>query len=293
MSDRVSGLIVKSQKDLYFVKTKEGLYKCKARGLFRERDIRLIVGDRVIIQILNPDEAYIEELFERNSELVRPRVANIDQIILVQSLKKPKINYNIFDKYLIMLEHLKIPVCILINKNDLLDEDERNDFLSRYRNTGYKIIFTSSISKGGLDDLMENLKGKISAFAGPSGVGKSSILNAIMDAELKTGDISLKTSRGRHTTRHTELFELNGDSFILDTPGFTSLNLDFIDNPLNVKNYFPDFMQYSSDCKFQDCQHINEPVCGVKKAVAKSDISTSRYESYLQIREEIIKNRRY
>ncbi|MDO4778772.1 MAG: ribosome small subunit-dependent GTPase A [Tissierellia bacterium] len=288
------GIIIKSQKELYYVQSDNIIYKSKARGLFRERNLKPLVGDRVVIQVLNDKEAYIEEIFDRKSEIVRPPVANINQILLVQSLIKPKINFNIFDKYLVMLEHLNLPLIIVVNKSDLVSEELKNEFMEIYSKTGYKIIFTSSVDEEGIEELRKCLQGNISVLAGPSGVGKSSLLNKLSeDINVQTGSISNKTSRGKHTTRHSELFTLDEDSFILDTPGFTSLNLDFIENPYLVEKFFPEFSKYVNECKFSNCQHINEPICGVKQALKENKLSKSRYENYLSIRQEILSKRRY
>lgn len=288
------GIIIKSQKELYYVQSDNLIYKSKARGLFRERNLKPLVGDRVIIQVLNDKEAYIEEIFDRKSEIVRPPVANINQILLVQSLIKPKINFNIFDKYLVMLEHLNLPLIIVVNKSDLVSEELKNEFMEIYSKTGYKIIFTSSVDEQGIEELRKCLQGNISVLAGPSGVGKSSLLNKLSEnINVQTGSISNKTSRGKHTTRHSELFTLDEDSFILDTPGFTSLNLDFIENPYLVEKFFPEFSKYVNECKFSNCQHINEPICGVKQALKENKLSKSRYENYLSIRQEILSKRRY
>lgn len=288
------GIIIKSQKELYYVQSDNLIYKSKARGLFRERNLKPLVGDRVIIQVLNDKEAYIEEIFDRKSEIVRPPVANINQILLVQSLIKPKINFNIFDKYLVMLEHLNLPLIIVVNKSDLVSEELKNEFMEIYSKTGYKIIFTSSVDEQGIEELKKCLQGNISVLAGPSGVGKSSLLNKLSEnINVQTGSISNKTSRGKHTTRHSELFTLDEDSFILDTPGFTSLNLDFIENPYLVEKFFPEFSKYVNECKFSNCQHINEPICGLKQALKENKLSKSRYENYLSIRQEILSKRRY
>lgn len=287
-------IITKAQKDLYHVTYKGKEYLAKARGLFREKNIRPLVGDRVEIQILEDKTAYIEDVYERRNSLVRPPVANVDQIILISSLVKPKLNYTLFDKYLVMLEHYNIPVKIVINKVDLAKEKDIEDFILTYENSRYDFIFTSAMEGIGIDDFNQLLKNKISALAGPSGVGKSSILNLLAEEiDVETGILSSKTSRGKHTTRHVELFPLDEDTFILDTPGFSALDLSFIKDYTQVKNYFPEIRDCSNDCKFSDCQHINEPKCMVKEQVEKGLISQSRFENYKYIREEIKNIRRY
>lgn len=288
------GIIYKSQKELYFVLADDTEYKCKARGVFRDRNIKPLVGDYVQIQVLDNGEGYIEHVEERKSELIRPPVANIDQIILVLTMKSPNLNYNLVDKYLVMLEHFGVDVILVFNKLDLIDDNDVEEIKSIYDKTGYKIIFTSTINLQGIDQLIDILKDKISALAGPSGVGKSSILNIISDKQdVQTGSISKKTRRGKHTTRHTELFEVFENSYILDTPGFSSIDLSFIESELETSKFFPEFRKYKADCKFNNCQHINEPSCKVKEALLDGKISKTRYKNYLLIREEILKNRRY
>ncbi len=288
------GIITKSQKELYHVIADDKEYLCKARGVFRERNIKPLVGDKVEIQILDDKTAYIEKVFERSNFLIRPPVTNIDQILLVHTLREPNINYLNFDKYLLTLEHYDIPVKIIINKMELASNEDINHFKDIYKNTKYDFYFISAIKNIGIEELNNLLSSKISAFAGPSGVGKSTILNLLSEnIEADTGSISYKTQRGRHTTRHVELFRLERDTFILDTPGFSALDLSFIDNFRDVKTYFKEFDIYKNNCQFKDCEHINEPKCGIKKAIGEGLISKSRYESYIYIRDEISKERKY
>lgn len=289
------GLIIQSQKELYHVKTEENkIYLCKARGLFRDKNIKPLVGDRVDIQILDDNTGYIENIYERKNYLIRPPIANIDQIIMVYSLKDPEINYLTLDKYLVMLEHFNISMVILINKIELLNDDEIKKFEEIYKKTDYKFIYTSAIEQKGIIELKEVLKNNISSFAGPSGVGKSTIINLLHEnINMKTGDISRKTSRGKHTTRHVEIFEIDKDTFIYDTPGFTALSLDFIEDYKDVKLYFREFEKYKNQCKFKNCEHINEPKCAVKEALEKGKISQSRYENYKYVRNEIMSRKVY
>lgn len=287
------GLIYKIQKELYFVFADKETYMCKGRGILREKKIKPLVGDYVDISVLDSNEGIIEGVYPRTSELVRPPVANIDQIILVLSIKSPNINLNLVDKYLIMLEHYDIPVIMVINKKDLITKDDQIMVEEIYDGI-YPIYFTSTYSNDGIDELKQALKGKISSFAGPSGVGKSTLLNMIgHNINVETGVISNKTQRGKHTTRHTELFEVDESTYILDTPGFSSLDLSFIDDEKKLRLLYPDFRKLQKECKFQNCQHLEEPNCAVKKAIDENEISLSRYENYKLIRKDIEKNRRY
>lgn len=287
------GLIIKSQKELYHVLYNGDEYLCKARGVFRDKKIKPLVGDRVDIKILENNTAYIEKVYERTNSLVRPPIANIDQIILVHCLEHPRINFLTFDKYLVMLEHYNIPVKIIINKIELASEEQIEEFKDIYSKTNYEFIFTSAKTNKGIDDLYKLLDSKISAFAGPSGVGKSTLLNLLNNGfEAETGSISKKTARGKHTTRHVELFKIKENTFIFDTPGFSALDLSFIENYFDITKYFTEFNSLNSECKFNNCQHENEPNCKVKEQISEK-ISKSRYENYLYIRNEIKNIRRY
>lgn len=290
----IEGIIIKGVGGFYYVKTSEGTIECRARGIFREENLTPLVGDRVKIRINEEDNSgYVEEIFDRKSTLIRPPVANITQAIIVMSVKKPNINTWLLDRFLIIGEHENLDIIICFNKTDLaLDETEK--LKSIYEKIGYKVIITSAKDNIGIEELRNTLKDHISVFAGPSGVGKSSLLNIINpNFKLATGDISSKSKRGKHTTRHIELFELEENTFVLDSPGFSSLSLDFIEEDIDLRDYFREIKQYGKDCRFLSCLHDKEPDCNVKKLVDESIISKDRYDNYIQFLEEVRNIRRY
>jgi ribosome biogenesis GTPase len=291
----LEGTIIKGIGGFYYVETEKGVYECKARGLFRKDNTTPLIGDRVLIRISEEDNTgYIEEIKERSSQLTRPPVANVTQAIIVMSIKNPDINFWLLDRFLVMAEYEKLDIKICLNKIDLAGEQEVNQIYNIYDKAGYHIIKTSTKTKEGIGLLKEALKGNITVFAGPSGVGKSSLLNKVDPSlELKTGEISEKTARGRHTTRHVELIDLGGESYVLDTPGFSSLNLDFIESEVELSRYFKDINKYSEKCKFIGCLHHKEPDCEVKKQVEVENIDRTRYKNYVSFLEEIRNIRRY
>lgn len=292
----LEGIIVKGIGGFYYVKTEEGIYECRARGVFRDKNITPLVGDKVVIRVNKEDNTgYVEEVFQRSSQLIRPPVANVSQAIIVMSIKKPNINYWLLDRFLIMAEHEGLNICILINKIDLANTDEIKEVKNIYSKAQYRVLTASTVTNEGIDKLKEILKNNITVFAGPSGVGKSSLLNTLHpDFRLKTGDVSKKANRGNHTTRHVELLKLDEeDTYVLDTPGFSSLNLDFIEDEVELGGYFREIDRHSDQCKFTGCLHYKEPHCEVKKQVEEGNISEQRYKNYLQFLEEIRNIRRY
>lgn len=290
----IDGIITKGIGGFYYVKTQEKLVECRARGVFREESITPLVGDKVRIRISKEDKSgYIEEIYPRTSQLVRPSVANITQAIIVMSVIKPDINDWLLDRFLVMAEHERLKIIICINKFDLSPE-KALDLEKIYNNAGYDIICTSVITGLGIATLEEALENNISVFAGPSGAGKSSILNKIReDFQLEIGEVSVKSKRGKHTTRHVELLNLNDNSFVLDSPGFSSLNLEFIEEEIELRSYFREINKHGENCKFISCLHLNEPDCEVKKQVEEGIINMQRYENYLSFLEEIKNIRRY
>ena len=290
----IDGIIIKGIGGFYYVKTEDGIIECRARGVFREEKITPLIGDKVRIRINEEDNSgYVEEIYERKSQLRRPPVANITQAIIVMSIKEPDINTWLLDRFLMMAEYENLEIIICLNKVDL-DPGGALRLKEIYELAGYKVIETSTLVESGIDILESLLKDNISVFAGPSGAGKSSLLNLIRPgSNLETGEISNKTKRGKHTTRHVELLELDKNSFVLDSPGFSSLNVDFIEEDNQIKDYFREINRYGENCRFNSCLHHNEPNCKVKEQVEEGNISQERYENYILFLDEIKKIRRY
>ncbi len=297
MTDKIivkDGIIVKGVGGFYYVKSGDQVIESRARGVFRENKITPLIGDKVKIRISSEDDSgYVEEIYPRTSELKRPPVANVTQAIIVMSIKEPEMNTWLLDRFLMMAEYENLDILICINKVDL-DLEKSKKLKDIYELAGYRVIETSVVSNIGIDELEKLLENNISVLAGPSGAGKSSLLNEISSKfDLEVGGVSTKTKRGKHTTRHVELLELNKNSFVLDTPGFSSLNLDFIEEPSQVKSYFREIAKCGDRCKFMSCLHDTEPNCEVKKQVEEGTISKERHENYLMFLEEIKNIRRY
>ncbi len=292
----MQGKIIKGIAGFYYVHVvHSGIYECKAKGIFRNKKIKPLVGDNVEIDIIDEEKwiGNIVEIAERTNELIRPAVANIDQSLVVFAVMRPDPNINLLDRFLVMMERQDVPVIICFNKVDLVPEEELIELRDTYVNAGYHVIFTSTLNGNGVEDVKRILIGKTTAFAGPSGVGKSSMLNAIIpDANSETGGISEKIGRGKNTTRHTEIFNLEDETYIMDTPGFTSLYTNDFEKE-ELKWYFPEFREYEGKCRFNGCIHENEPDCAVKNALEEGKISESRYKNYLQMLDEIKNRKKY
>jgi ribosome biogenesis GTPase / thiamine phosphate phosphatase len=285
------GKIIKALSGFYYVKDSEDhrIYQCRGRGVFRKQKITPFVGDFVKFQKVNEEEGYILEIFERKNLLIRPPIANVDQAILVFSAVEPEFNPLLLDRFLVLIESKNIKPIICISKMDLVPEDmkaEIESYANDYEKIGYEVIFTSTKTREGIEQLLPHLDQQISVIAGQSGVGKSSLLNAINpELQLKTDDISTHLGRGKHTTRHVELIEM-GSGLVADTPGFSSL--EFIDIAVeDLSNCFPEMREKSAECKFRGCTHISEPKCAVKEAVKEGTIPAYRYEHYQCFIEEI------
>ncbi|MBE5844804.1 MAG: ribosome small subunit-dependent GTPase A [Butyrivibrio sp.] len=290
------GRIVKGIAGFYYVNTgSSSVYECKAKGIFRKDNIKPLVGDDVEIEIIDDEKGVgnIIKILPRRNQLVRPPVANVDQAVILFAIVKPDPNYNILDKFLIQMRRNKLPVVICFNKQDIATKEEQQELMDAYEKCGYEVIFISVHEGAGIDTLCEKLKGKTSVIAGPSGVGKSSLLNRLHpEAEMETGELSKKIHRGKNTTRHSEMFFIPSLSdeeektYIFDTPGFTSLALKDV-TPEDLPLFYPEFEPYEPSCRFGGCSHIAEPDCGVKEALEKGEISRVRYDNYKIIYEEL------
>lgn len=282
----MEGLIVKALSGFYYVETEEGVIECKARGKFRNVGASPLVGDRVSL-IKEGEKGVVDKIFDRKNYLDRPPLANIDKLFIVSSAVTPAPNALLIDRLTALCEHKNITPIIVFNKND---EGDVSDYVKRYSAIGYKSLECSAKTGDGCDAIRSELEGSISAFTGNSGVGKSSILNILFpDLSLSTGEVSEKLGRGRHTTRHCELFRHSFGGYVADTPGFSSLeadaaSLDFKDDLINC---FPEFSEFQGICKFSDCKHIGESGCAVCDAVKEGKIHPERHNSYLTIYNEL------
>ena len=291
----INGKIIKGIGGFYYVDTEKGLYECRARGIFRKNKITPLVGDRVSISVVDKEnkKGVVEEIEKRDTELVRPPIANVDKALIVFAIKNPAPNLSLLDRFIVLAEKENLEIVIVFTKVDLdADGELLEELKSIYEVSGYKVIPVSNKLKLNIDKIKEELKENTVVFAGPSGVGKSSLLNEVdKNFELKTGEVSDKIKRGKHTTRHAELLKLECGGMVADTPGFSSLTLDDIDES-ELKEYFIEFDKHD-DCRFGSrCIHENEPSCAVKEAVENGEIFKKRYESYIQLLNEIRSGKR-
>lgn len=292
----MTGKIIKGIAGFYYVNDGENrVYQCRAKGIFRNRKIKPLVGDNVEFSILDEEagEGNIDEILPRKNALVRPAASNVDQALVLFALTQPSPNLNLLDRFLVMMAMEEIPVVICFNKADLGDGAMEEEYKKIYEGAGYEVHFISARTDLGMDQVRELLRGRTTVLAGPSGVGKSSLTNRIQpEASMETGGISRKIERGKHTTRHSELFFVEKDTYMMDTPGFSSMYTPEIEAS-ELKEFFPEFAEFEDECRFLGCVHIGERVCGVKEAVKEGKISLSRYENYRLIYEELKQKRRY
>lgn len=292
----MTGKIIKGIAGFYYIDDGEGnVYQCRAKGVFRNRKVKPLVGDNVEFSILDEEEkeGNIDQILPRKNELIRPAAANVDQALVVFSVIHPEPNLNLLDRFLVMMELQNVPVVICFNKTDLDGDGIGEQYRRIYEGAGYEVHFVSTYENQGLEELRKILRGKTSVLAGPSGVGKSSLTNCIYpQASMETGDISRKIQRGRHTTRHSQLFYIERDTYMMDTPGFSSMFIDSL-KPEELKDYFPEFAPYEEECRFLGCVHVGERVCGVKSALEEGKISKSRYDNYILMYEDLKNKRRY
>ena len=292
----MTGKIIKGIGGFYYVVCENGItYECKAKGVFRNRKIKPLVGDNVEIEILDEEKnlGNVEDILPRFNWLNRPAVANVDQTVIIFAVSAPAPNFNLLDRFLINMEQHEVPTVICFNKVDLEGFRQSEDICRSYTKSGYEVLFISAESGYGIDVLEAVIKGKTTVFAGPSGVGKSSTLNSLFpDANVQTGGLSEKIQRGKHTTRHSELMFVDDDTYIMDTPGFSSLYTEGIEAE-DLKLYFPEIAAYTGTCKFNMCNHMSEPGCLVKKAVSDGRISKMRYDDYVMIYNELKEKRKW
>ena len=292
----MQGKIIKGIAGFYYVYVEgHGIYECKAKGIFRKDHVKPLVGDDVIVDVLDESKMLgnIREILPRRSALIRPAVANVDQALVIFAIVKPNPNFNLLDRFLIRMERQNLPTIICFNKQDIATDDEKDALRKGYETCGYQVCFVSALENEGLEQIKALLAGKTTTVAGPSGVGKSSLINQLAPrANMETGAISEKIERGKHTTRHSEIIAMGEETYIVDTPGFTSLDISEITKE-ELGSYYPEFAQYEPCCKFSGCAHISEPSCGVKDAVEAGKISRVRYENYKVLYQELKEQKRY
>lgn len=292
----MQGKIIKGIAGFYYIYAEDGnIYECKAKGIFRKDNFKPLVGDNVEITVLNEEEkeGSVTSILPRRNSLIRPAVANVDQAFLIFAMENPKPNFLLLDRFLIMMKQQEIPAVICFNKKDVGEKEEMEKLYEIYTGCGYRVVLSSTYEGEGMDEIREILKGKTTVVAGPSGVGKSSITNCMQgEVQMETGEISKKLKRGKHTTRHSQVIPVEKNTFLVDTPGFSSLYLTDMKEE-ELRDYFPEFVMYEPQCRFQGCMHIHEPGCAVKKALSEGKISQQRYDNYLALYEELKEKRRY
>jgi len=284
----LSGLVIKTYSNYFLVLVEGREVRCRLRGRFRRERLQVLTGDRVQVNLLDEGTGVIEGVLPRKSQLVRPPVANVDQVICVFSARQPVLNLSLVDRMLVQAEKEQLAAVLCLNKIDLLDQEEVEEVEAHYRPAGYPVLPTSARFGVGIEELRSRLEGKISVLAGQSGVGKSRLLNALQPGlQLRTGELSRKVGRGRHTTRHVELLFIAPGGWVADTPGFSVLEPAAGMAAEELGGCFPEIKKHATGCRFSNCLHRHEPQCAVKEAVEEGNIPYQRYEHYLQILQEI------
>jgi ribosome biogenesis GTPase len=290
------GKIVKGISGFYYVYVEgSGIYECKARGAFRRQNIKPLVGDQVELKVLDEEKhlGNVEQILPRKNTLIRPAVANVDQALVIFAMDAPKPSLNLLDRFLVMMEYQQVPVHICFNKEDLAAAGQEEMLREIYEKVGYPLHFTQADMGRGCDEIRQVLLGKTTTVAGPSGVGKSSLINGLQQqVTMETGSVSEKIGRGKHTTRHSELIYIGPDTYIMDTPGFSSLYVPQMEKE-ELRQYFPEFAPYEGTCKFLGCVHLQEPDCSVKAALQEKRIPRQRYEDYVLMYQELSEKRKY
>ncbi len=292
----MQGKIVKGIAGFYYVHiVGAGVYECKAKGIFRKEKLKPLVGDLVEISIIDEAEktGNVDAILPRKNELIRPAVANIDQAMVIFAAKNPNVNYHLLNTFLVRMEEAKVPSIVCFNKADLIERDECKSYFDYFKGSKYQVIFISTKDSTGIGEVRELLKGKTTTLAGPSGVGKSSLINLLApQAQMETGSISEKIKRGKHTTRHSQLIYVEEDTYIFDTPGFSNLALPDMEKE-DLQFYFPEFAEGIGGCRFTGCSHISEPDCKIKEALEEGKISLERYQEYKFMYEELKNRKKY
>ena len=290
----MQGKIIRGIAGFYYVHVQNmGVIECKAKGIFRNKKVKPLVGDNVKLEIIDEKAGNIIEILPRKNSIIRPAVANVDQAVVIFAASYPKPNLNLLDRFLLIMQTQNVQTVICINKIDDSDYYEIEKIADNYAKSGCDVYKTSTVTGEGIKEFGKCLKGKTSVLAGPSGVGKSSVIYCLFPAAaMATGEISDKIKRGKHTTRHSELFCLAEDVYLMDTPGFTSLSLPDIEKE-ELKDFYPEFDEYRGQCRFLGCVHISEPDCAVKHALESEKISSGRYDNYRQFYEEISNRKKY
>ena len=292
----MQGKIIKGIAGFYYVHTESGnVYECKAKGVFRKDKQKPLVGDNVELDILDEEKklGHIASILPRKNDIIRPAVANVDQALIIFAVTKPEPNFNLLDRFLILMEQKELPCIICFNKQDLFSEEEKSELSKIYEKAGHTVLFVSALYEQGMEKVRALLEGKTTTVAGPSGVGKSSVINCLQPSvQMETGEISEKIERGKHTTRHSEIIPVNETTYLVDTPGFSSLLLFDMEKE-DLAQYYFEFAEYEPECKFIGCSHTHEPVCGVKNALVEEKISQIRYRNYCLLYEELMGKKKY